>query len=83
MSYLKIEVLQKFPLWRMKDDEVKLGMVIKLREARNLPRHGKAYFLDDWPAGPVPDIDEGRIKYLEKHKYLEILHPICFDKNEV
>ena|GEM_PF-3953414 len=77
MSYLKIEVLQKFPLfWSKKEDEVKVGMVFTIvSDLRRWRVVGGAYYLSDSPKGrnSVPDLTGSRIRYLIKHKYIEVV----------
>ena len=74
VSKIRFKVLQKFPIWRREDDDVKVGMVFEVEFFKDRwPEVGGAYFLLDSPkhGDSVPDFSGFRLSYLFKHKFIE------------
>ena len=76
VSKIRFKVLQKFPFWRRKDDDIKIGMIFEAEFFQDRwPEVGGAYFLLDSPKDPdsVPDFSRFRFAYLEEYQYIEVL----------
>lgn len=76
MYSIRFKVLQKFPFWRIQDDDVKLGMVFEVITLDNRwSEIGGAYFLVDFLDGLelYPDFSGARLAYLEEHHYIQRL----------
>lgn len=74
MSSMCVRVLQKFPIWRLKDDDVKVGMTLEMEfVADRWSEVGGAWFLQGSPkdAASVPDFSSLRLAFLFKHKFIE------------
>ncbi len=73
---IRFKVLQKFPVWRRKDDDVKIGTIFEIEFFKGRwPEVGGVYFLLDSPkdSKSVPDFSSFRLVYLKEHKYIEVL----------
>jgi hypothetical protein len=69
-------VLQKFPIWRRKEDDVKVGAIFEVQFFKDRWHQvGGAYFLLDSPkhSKSVPDFSGFRLAYLAEYYYIEVL----------